>query len=73
VVEVAEFGCLRSTQVCLSKEVALVSQHSKLIAMIILLIITAIATSFVLFDKACKKEWANEDIEILITEGTGHD
>lgn len=41
--------------------------------MIILLIITAIATSFVLFDKACKKEWANEDIEILITEGTGHD
>lgn len=37
------------------------------------LIITLIIVGYVLFYRACKTEWKNEDLELFLTEGTGHD
>jgi len=40
--------------------------------MIILLFILALV-SYMLFHEYCISEWQSEDIDILMTEGTGHD
>jgi hypothetical protein len=32
-----------------------------------------LSLSYLLFDKYCQAEWQSEDIDILLTEGTGHD
>jgi hypothetical protein len=39
----------------------------------LILITLFILSTYILFDKHCKQEWANEDVDLLITEGTGHD
>jgi hypothetical protein len=41
--------------------------------MITLIVITLVAITYVTFDRYCKAEWQNEDIDLLMTEGTGHD
>lgn len=41
--------------------------------MTLLIIITLLSASFIMFDNYCKSEWASEDAELFLTEGTGHD
>lgn len=40
--------------------------------MIILLFILVLV-GYMLFHDYCKNEWQSEDIDVLLTEGTGHD
>jgi hypothetical protein len=41
--------------------------------MLILIIISLLSGTYILFDNYCRSEWAKEDSELFLTEGTGHD